>query len=67
MIMRKLEIGEMSEITGGLDCGTKAGLGVGLIISGVLLGFVTLGTGFGVALMGAGAAIEGFRGVNCTE
>lgn len=63
--MKKLEINQMENNFGGVDCATGLGVSAGLLVGGALLMGTALGAGLGVYLIGAGSFM--LSGGNCAE
>lgn len=59
--MEKLELNMMESLNGGLDCDTQMGLGFGLLVGGLLLGFLTFGIGTAIAVAGYGIGWDGVQ------
>jgi len=61
--MKKIDLTQMENFKGGVDCATGLGMSVGLIVGGALLTSTALGAGVGLYLIGAGSLMA--SGGNC--
>ena len=61
--MKKLEVLQMENLQGGVDCFTGLGISVGLILGGALLTSTAFGAGVGMYMVGAGSLM--LSGGNC--
>lgn len=61
--MKKLEISQMENLQGAIDCSTGLGISVGLTIGGALLIGTAVGAGAGLYLLGAASFMA--SGGNC--
>ena len=61
--MKKLEISQMENLQGGLECSTGLGLTTGLYVGGLILAGTGVGAGFGLLAIGAAGYMA--AGYNC--
>ena len=61
--MKKLNVSQMENLQGGIDCATGLGISVGLVVGGAML--LGTGVGAGLGLYAIGAASFFASGYNC--